>query len=129
MKKTLYKSEIKCYNKRGKLHNDSGPARIIFVIKRRIPIPIAQEWYKNGKRHRLDGPATIVFWRGNGKLKERSWFVNGQRHRVDGPAMEYNSMYGVLINSFYKDGVLYNSKEEWFEDLSDKEKLYFILKG
>lgn len=128
MKKTLYKSEIRCYNKRGRLHNDSGPARIIFDIKNGIPTPVVQEWHKNGIRHRLDGPALIVFWRGTNKIKTRSWFINGERHRVDGPAMEYNPMNGEQINSFYKNGILYHSKEKWFNSLTDKEKLYFILK-
>lgn len=128
MKKTLYKSEIKCYNKKMQLHNDWGPARVIFDIKKGIPIPVAQEWYKNGKRHRLDGPAMIIFVRGTNSIKAKSWFENGKRHRIDGPAIEYGPMAGKFINSFYKNGIYYGSEEEWFNSLTDKEKLDFILK-
>lgn len=128
MRKVLYKSELRCYNKKKQLHNDCGPARIIFDIKKGIPFVVCQEWYKDGKRHRLDGPAVITFFRGTNRLKSRAWFVNGKQHRVDGPALEYKSMDGELIIRFYKYNKPY-PKEEWFDSLTDKEKLQFILKG
>jgi hypothetical protein len=72
-------------------------------------------WYLNGKRHRNDGPA-IEFNDG-----DKHWFFKDRLHREDGPAVE-------VVNGdryWYFNGIEY-SQEEWFEQLSDEDKLKAI---
>jgi hypothetical protein len=72
-------------------------------------------WLVNDKRHRLDGPAIESL---NGS---KYWFLNNKRHRVDGPAIEYSDG----DKYWYLNGVEY-SQEEWFERLSEEDKLNAI---
>jgi hypothetical protein len=74
-----------------------------------------KEWYLNGKKHRDDGPAVEL------KNGGKHWHLNGQRHRIDGPAIEYANGY----KSWYLNGTKY-SQEEWFEMLSEENKLEMI---
>jgi hypothetical protein len=94
-------------------------------------------WYLNGLCHRLDGPAIEFmngnkYWfldgrchRENGPAVEfngdRYWYLNGELHRVDGPAVEYHNGYKM----WYLNGIEY-IQEEWFERLSDEDKLKAI---
>jgi uncharacterized Fe-S cluster-containing protein len=49
------------------------------------------------------------------------WYLNGQRHRLDGPAIEYkNGDKYWFLNGFNY------SQEEWFELLSEEDKLNAI---
>jgi hypothetical protein len=49
------------------------------------------------------------------------WYLNGLYHRVDGPAIEHSN--GDKF--WYLNGVEY-SQEEWFERLSEEDKLKAI---
>jgi hypothetical protein len=52
---------------------------------------------------------------------DKEWFLNGQRHRTEGPASE-------RINGkkeWCLEGINY-SQEEWFDRLSDEDKLKAI---
>jgi len=69
-------------------------------------------WFQNGLRHRLDGPA-IEFPSG---VKE--WWINGVIHREDGPA----SISASGIKWWYLDGFSYETKEDYFNALSDEAK-------
>jgi hypothetical protein len=91
----------------GQLHRDDGPAfESIYGDK---------WWYLNGKKHRDDGPAVEL--KNGGKY----WFFNGQRHRIDGPAIEhFNGDKSWFLNGFNYP------QEEWFEKLSDEDKLKAI---
>jgi hypothetical protein len=75
----------------------------------------SRHWYLNGKKHREDGPA---FENINGP---KAWWVNGKLHRVDGPAIENSNgdKHWYLNDKKY-------SQEEWFERLSDEDKLNAI---
>jgi hypothetical protein len=72
-------------------------------------------WYLNGQRHRLDGPA-IEFKNGS-----KEWWFNGKKHREDGPAIEDSNGH----KAWYLNGINY-SQEEWFELLSEEDKLNAI---
>lgn len=74
-----------------------------------------KEFYFNGQRHREDGPAVEFF------NKDRCWFLDGELHRVDGPAVEYSNG----DKEWFLYGVEY-SQEEWFEQLTDEDKLYAV---
>ena len=67
---------------------------------------------KEGKYHRIDGPA--VEYR-NG---DKSWYQNGKQHRIDGPAVEWNNG----DRDWYLRGKYFESKEAFFEALTDEEK-------
>jgi hypothetical protein len=72
-------------------------------------------WYLNGQLHRDDGPAFESIY------GDKHWHLNGKLHRVDGPAVEYpNGIKYWLLND------VYYSQEEWFERLSDEDKLEAI---
>jgi hypothetical protein len=72
-------------------------------------------WYFNGKRHREDGPAAEYSDGG------KAWHLNDKLHRVDGPAIEGINGY----KAWYLNDINY-SQEEWFERLSDEDKLKAI---
>jgi hypothetical protein len=72
-------------------------------------------WYLNGQLHRDDGPAFESIY------GDKHWYLNGQRHRLDGPAVEYPNGY----KAWYLNGINY-SQEEWFERLSEEDKLKAI---
>jgi hypothetical protein len=72
-------------------------------------------WYLNGKYHRVDGPA---FEYSSGT---KSWYLYGKLHRVDGPAIELHNG----DKSWCLNGKKY-SQDEWFEMLSDEDKLEAI---
>jgi hypothetical protein len=91
----------------GNLHRKDGPAVIRSYIK---------EWYINGKRHRVGGPA--VEWLDGAK----KWYINGKCHRDDGPAAIYND--GIL--EWWLDGDWFETKEEWFEALTEDQKLKML---
>jgi hypothetical protein len=74
-----------------------------------------KEWWVNGMLHRLDGPAIESL---NGS---KHWYLNNKRHRVDGPAVEFSNGN----KKWYLNGVEY-PQEEWFEQLSEEDKLNAI---
>ena len=83
-----------------------------------------KEWWLNGRLHRLKGPAIEY----NDAIKwtdgYREWWLNGKRHRLDGPAIErFNGYKEWWINGSQ------HSEEEWFNLLTEDEKLNYILKG
>jgi hypothetical protein len=67
---------------------------------------------KAGKLHRIGGPAVEY---SNGT---NHWYQNGQLHRIEGPAVEHHNGY----NNWYLRGVGFESKEAFFEALTDEEK-------
>jgi len=68
---------------------------------------------KGGILHRLDGPAR-EFENGH-----KEWWINGVVHREDGPACISSSG----IKWWYVDGISYETKEEYFDALSDEAKI------
>ena len=92
-------------NKNGQLHRLDGPAEEYADGQK--------SWYQNGLRHRLDEPAV----EGNNGGKE--WWINGLLHREDGPAVIYQ---GGRKRWWYINHVLYKTKEEYFDALSDEAK-------
>lgn len=97
------------YDKDGRLHRVDGPAVEFKDGEKR--------WCKRGELHREDGPAVE---RPDGS---KSWYLNGKRHRADGPAIisTNNTFYWFLHNQ------MYCTKEEWFEALSDKQKVAYMF--
>ncbi len=71
-----------------------------------------KEWYKNGKKHRMDGPAVETL------SGHKQWHVAGKLSREDGPAI----IYSDGSKSWYLNGVFYDTKEEYFDALSDEAK-------
>jgi len=70
-------------------------------------------WRNNlGVFHRLDGPAVETL---NG---HKQWCVAGKCSREDGPAI----IYSDGSKSWYLNGVRYDTKEEYFDALSDEAK-------
>jgi hypothetical protein len=52
----------------------------------------------------------------------KEWYLNGELHRVDGPAIDY-PLAGY--QRWFLNGIEY-SQEEWFEQLSEEDKLNAI---
>ena len=73
-------------------------------------------WYQHGILHREDGPA-IEYTDG-----KKSWWQYGKLHREDGPAVEWGD--GKI--EWYLNNASYNTKEEWFEALSEDQKMKAI---
>ena len=67
---------------------------------------------KAGEYHRIDGPAIEM------KHGRREWYQFGERHRIDGPAIESYNEY----KCWFIRGVSFNTKEAFFEALTDEEK-------
>jgi len=91
-------------NKSGRLHRLDGPAIEYYYGDK--------YWYQNGKRHRIGAPAVECV---NG---DKIWYQNGQFHRIDGPAIEYTNG----IKFWYYRGCHFETKEEFFDALTDEEK-------
>jgi hypothetical protein len=76
-----------------------------------------QSWFENGLLHRIDGPA-MIFNRGGGKWHYR-WHKKGVMHREDGPAVVCSGGE----KEWWLDGVFYQTKEFFFDTLSDEAKM------
>jgi hypothetical protein len=70
-------------------------------------------WYKHGKLHRIDSPAIHL---SNGYS---AWYIENKRHREDGPAV----IFGDGDKEWWLDGVFYQTKEFFFDTLSDEAKM------
>jgi hypothetical protein len=99
---------IEHYNN-GILHREDGPAYEDDEGNK--------QWYFNGKLHRVNGPASEL-------LDRDEWYINGKLHRVNGPAIEYHDESSHLNEWFLNDKEY--SQEEWFEMLSEENKLEMI---
>lgn len=66
--------------------------------------------------HREDGPAVET-------SKYKAWWINGKRHREDGPAV----IYGDGDLRWCLNGTFFDSKEEWFEALTEEKKAKAIF--
>ena len=108
--KRIFDSRIEFRDDKGRCHRLDGPA-IEWTNG-------DKEWWRDGKRHREDGPATEY----NDSRKD--WWLDGKRHRLDGPAIERFDGY----KEWWINGKRY-SEEEWFNLLTEDEKLNYILKG
>jgi hypothetical protein len=53
--------------------------------------------------------------------ESKAYYLNGKKHRVDGPAVEFVNGY----KEWFLNGIYY-SQEEWFELLSEEDKLKAI---
>jgi len=96
-------------DKYGQFHRLNGPA-----------IEYAngdQSWFEHGLLHRIDGPA-MTFYRGGGKWHYR-WHKKGIMHREDGPAV----ICSGGEKEWWLDGVFYQTKELFFDALSDEVKM------
>jgi hypothetical protein len=93
----------------GLLHRFGGPA-VIHDDGTKV-------WFQNGKRHRLDGPAVETL---NG---HKQWYVGDKRSREDGPAI----IYSDGTKRWYFDGFWFESKESYFDALSDEAKAKCIF--
>ncbi len=105
-----YANGDKYWYKNGVYHRANGPAKELMCGNK--------FWYQNGKLHREDGPA-VEFNNGH-----KEWFRNGKLHRLDGPA-HINKISG--IKSWYIDGNYFLNKEEFFNSLSDREKILALF--
>jgi hypothetical protein len=108
----LLSCKTEAWYKDDKLHREGYPAFI-----RSYKGKVDEWWYINNSLHREDGPAVIF---GN---NERHWYKNGNLHREDGPAVIYPN--GVC--EWYLNNVEL-TKEEWWEMLSDEQKLKVFFK-
>ena len=84
-------------------HREDGPA-IEFADG-------TKKWYFNGRMHREGGPA----YESDGY---EEWWINGNLHREDGPARVISGL-GV---EWYLNGVCFDTKERWFEELTEEQK-------
>ena len=78
----------------------------------------SERWYKDGYLHREGGPAIIY------KDGTKIWYKYGKLHREDGAAVIYpNGETEWWINNINL------TKEEWWEQLSDEQKLKALFNG
>jgi hypothetical protein len=77
------------------------------------------KWWKNkiGQLHRLDGPAVEL----EGGYAQ--WWQNGALHRLDGPAF----IHSDGSKRWWINNVYYETKEEYFDALSDEAKIKCIF--
>lgn len=73
-------SIIQNHYKNNKLHNDKGPAQIVFQYTIGCSYGILMEkYYKNNTLHRLDGPAFIKY-NCNKTINKQEWFIGGKQY-------------------------------------------------
>ena len=99
-----------CWYKNNLLHREDGPAN--------IGEDGSESWYFEGFRHREGGPAFTT------PSGYKSWWFMGKRHRFDGPA--------IIAPNGSKKWFLHDeslSKEQWWEKLSDDQKLKALFNG
>jgi len=89
-------------------HREDGPAVILSSG--------SLFWYKHGMIHRVDGPAIENI------TGTKVWYANGSIHRESGPAIIHPD--GTV--DWYIHGDLFDNKEEWFESLSEDQKIKAI---
>lgn len=97
-------------DKNGEFHREDGPA-----------IEFANgdvKWYRHGVIHRDGGPAY------QDSKGAEVWYSNGKVHREDGPAMISSSRSHKY---WFLDGKRYYKKEEWFEALTDNQKVAYMF--
>ncbi|MDD9901506.1 MAG: hypothetical protein OXT65_11040 [Alphaproteobacteria bacterium] len=85
-------------NKSGILHNDHGPASVLFHPDGHTEI----KWMKKGKEDREDDPAVIKTFPNGEKLEE--WRIRGELHREDGPAQIITHEGGSQTKKWFKAG-------------------------
>lgn len=62
-----------------------------------------------------------------GRLIKRQYYLVGQLHNSEGPALLYfNNKLEVIEKYYYKNGNRH-SKEEWFESLTEDEKIQALF--
>jgi antitoxin component YwqK of YwqJK toxin-antitoxin module len=94
-------SEI--WNYRKELHNDNGPAYIIYFNNGNVK---RKTYYKNGLEHNENGPSTIEYYE-NRNIRYVSYQINGKFHRIDGSAIiEYFDNNKPEEEVYYINGVL-----------------------
>jgi hypothetical protein len=107
--------------KDGRLHREDGPALTLFRVQDNTVEYYA--WYRHGELHRENEPARI-FISDKGKIYEKQWYNNGELHREDGPAIITSS--GIVM--YYLQGLLFRTKETWWDALSDSAKKKNLFK-
>lgn len=82
------------YFKNDNLHNEQGPASILYYPNGEKHI---EYYYCEGKYHRKNGPAIISYFK-NGSIRKYYYYYNNERHHDNIPAIiEY---YITLIKLF-----------------------------
>ena len=85
------------------LHREDGPA---------LTDELGEDWFYKGDLHRDGGPAV------ERKDGTKEWYINGRLHREDDPAV----IYGDGDLEWCLNGTFFESKEEWFEALTESQK-------
>ena len=99
----------------GHLHNDSGPARILYNSDKII----VEEYHFNGLLHRDSGPAYIKRHMANGSKNIMMWYKHGKIHREDGPAIiHYNNVHTIVTK--YKEEYRINGELHSIDDIPAK---------
>ena len=95
--------EIKYLNGKKELHNNNGPALVMYYENGNIK---SKYWYQNGKLHRecegADLPVSVGYYE-NGNISCEEWYQNDEVHR-DGnlPAIIKYNIDGKVINNLYR---------------------------
>lgn len=106
----------------GKLHNENGPAVIVYdgshkqreefcingvkykQIGYNLGAKKSEVYYdKDGNHHREDGPA-LILWDYSGRIWKEYFYKHGKYHREDGPAMFSYENGKKEYEKYFKDG-------------------------
>lgn len=100
--------------KHGALHNDSGPAELMF-FKNPTGLSIKANWHSRGRLHNSNGPAVLLIQ--NDRILELDYFRNGSFHRTNGPAIymdvstsvQQPSGPGTIVQKWMRNGLLHRT--------------------
>jgi antitoxin component YwqK of YwqJK toxin-antitoxin module len=96
-----------CWFVDGELHNESGPALILYYDSGKKNI---EKYLVKGKLHNEKGPAFIMYYK-NGQKEFEEYYINGKLHNENGPAMIWYYESGQKKSEkYYIDCKLHNEK-------------------
>lgn len=100
---------IEVHYKKGKLHNDEGPAEMFYSIDGKLD---NEKWYQNGKLNSFeDKPSCIIYDCLGNKMIEK-WYKNGKLHREIGPArIDYFSTGEIQSVEYYLEDKLHRESQ------------------
>lgn len=93
------------WHKHGEIHNDSGPAYLVF-IKDKCGVTINAQWCSRGRLHNDNGPAVLEIC--SGRVVEMSYFLKGSLHRTNGPAVHLDNKTNIT-QKWMRHGLLHRT--------------------
>lgn len=119
-------SSLKIWYKEGNIHRDeSEGAAYLYVIKNgHLISKIFNEFYKEGNLHRTNGPAKLIS-HFDEDYAYTSYYYEGKLHRIDGPAEIIRNMNHITGSWMYKGIKIFNHNNQESSLVTSLKKIIF----